>query len=294
MNKIARMKIINSLKSVLTAISIVVSAFPVYPQSALPDGVSADQNYINTIVSNFIEEDMIPFDLNNISLSVSIPIQVHIIKNIQGFDMVNTSQIYQSVNTANEYFKPIGIHFYVDSVDYVEDYNYLNIMNDHNLRELLTKYAVSNKINLFLAEYVGLGNKGGYGYTYFPTAKDSNFIFLNKYYTSGKYLTTLLGHFMGLLSTHENFSGNSLANEKNCALSGDFICDTYADPDLNGLVDENCNYFGSAKDANGEYYIPSVANIMSNAPDKCKCIFTPLQYRRMYYYYLKYRQSLKK
>ena len=97
---------------------------------------------------------------------------------------------------------------------------------------------------------------------------------------------------MGLLSTHESLGGRELASEKNCAEGGDFICDTYADPDLFDQVIDSCKYIGTMRDDNGRYFVPSVANLMSNSPDECKCILTPLQYRRIYYYFKKYRQYL--
>jgi hypothetical protein len=137
-----------------------------------------------------------------------------------------------------------------------------------------------------------MGSDKIYGFTYFPDIADSNFIYLDKNYANGNSLTTMLGHFMGLLSTHETAGGRELANENNCATSGDFICDTYADPDLFNEVIDSCQYIGTMRDDNGQYYVPSVANIMSNSPDHCKCILTPLQYRRVYYYYHKYRQYL--
>ena len=102
----------------------------------------------------------------------------------------------------------------------------------------------------------------------------------------------MLGHFMGLLSTHETLGGKEYVNEANCASSGDFICDTYAYPDLYNMVIDSCKYIGTTRDDNGKYYVPSVANIMSNSLKNCKCILTPLQYRRIYYYFHKYRQYL--
>lgn len=270
-----------------------IGLFRLQAQTTLPDGVTATQSFINEIIKNYNDENSYPFDLEAIPISVGIPIRVHIIKNIKGLNGVNLTDVYQSITVANSYFKNIGIQFFVDSVNYVNDYNYAYITHNHLKTELLTRFAAVNRINLFLADSVIFGSTKSYGYTYFPDATDSNLIFLDKKYASGKYLTTLLGHFMGLLSTHETKGGSEVVSGKNCATSGDFICDTYADPDLYNQVDSTCTYTGTSMDSNGKYYVPSVANIMSNTTDNCKCIFTPLQYRRMYYYFLKYRQYLK-
>jgi hypothetical protein len=214
--------------------------------------------------------------------------------NREGTAGVGQQDIKNSINLANSYFKNAGIQFFIDTIQYINDYNYSFIAYNDLKKELLIKYAVSNMINLFLADSIKLGDDYTYGFTYFPDVADSNFIYLNKNYARGNYLTTMLGHYMGLLSTHETAGGRELASENNCSSSGDFICDTYADPDLFNEVIDSCRYIGTMRDNNGRYYVPSVANIMSNSPDECKCILTPSQYRRIYYYYNKYRRYLNK
>jgi hypothetical protein len=258
----------------------------------LPDGVTATQSFLNEIIRNYIDENSFSFDLNNINSHVNIPVQIHIVMNIKGSAGVTNSNVYNSIELANNYFKEVGIHFFIDSLDYINDYNYSYVTYNNLRKELLNKYAIANRINLFLVDSIKMETAASYGFTYFPDVPDSNFIYLDKSYLSGNSLTTMLGHFMGLLSTHETAGGRELASENNCAISGDFICDTYADPDLFNQVVDSCKYIGNGRDGVGKYYVPSVANIMSNSLDKCKCIITPLQYRRIYYYYHKYRQYL--
>jgi hypothetical protein len=182
----------------------------------------------------------------------------------------------------------IGIRFFVDSLVYVNDYNPGYITFDRNREELLTQYALPDGINLYLADSVAEYGIKCFGFTYFPDAPDSNHIFMDKHCFTGNALTTQLGHYMGLLSTHDTLGEAERVSESNCSTAGDRICDTYADPDLSDQV-EDCGYTGNARDEEGRYYVPSVANIMSNTSDECKCIFTPLQKRRMYYYFHKYR-----
>jgi hypothetical protein len=258
----------------------------------LPDGVTATTAYVNEIIKNYADENSSSYDVNADNISANIAIRVHVIKNIKGLAGVYSSDIYNSVSNINSYFKTIGIRFFVDSIDYVNDYNYSYITGDKYKTELLTKHAKANRINLFLADSINMNTFRSYGFTYFPIVTDSSDIFLDKTYLSGNSLTTMMGHFMGLLSTHETLGGAELVSEKNCATSGDFLCDTYADPNLYDQIKDTCIYKGTAKDSNGKYYVPSVANIMSNSLSGCKCSFTPLQYRRMYYYYRKYRQYL--
>jgi hypothetical protein len=258
----------------------------------MPDGVSATQSFLEKIIANYKDENSFSFDQNTINTHVNIPIRVHIIMNIKGLAGVNRANIYQSVAAANSFFNAAGMQFFIDSLDYIADYNYSFITYNKLKKELLTRYAIENRINLFLVDSIKMISSGSYGFTYFPDEADSNIIYLDKNYASGNSLTTMLGHFMGLLSTHEVAGGMELASEQNCSSSGDFICDTYADPGLFNQVVDSCKYIGSIRDNSGNYFVPSVANIMSDSPDKCKCILTPLQYRRIYYYFHKYRQYL--
>jgi hypothetical protein len=258
----------------------------------LPDGVTVTQSFLSEIIRNYNDENSFPFDPNAISSNARIPILVHIVMNIKGSAGVNQNNIISSVNLANNYFQNAGMQFFIDSIDYINDYNYSYITGNNLKKELFTRYAADSRINLFLVDSIKMGAFRSYGFTYFPDAADSNLIFLDKDYSGGNALTTMLGHFMGLLSTHEFNGGREPANGNNCASGGDFICDTYADPDLFNLVIDSCQYTGTGRDNNGEYFVPSVANVMSNSPDNCKCIFTPLQYRRIYYYFKKYRQYL--
>ncbi len=73
-----------------------------------------------------------------------------------------------------------------------------------------------------------------------------------------------IGHFFGLLHTHETQWGDGpeLVNGTNCDNTGDLICDTPATPNTHEMVDGCCNYDGTVKDANGEYYNPDVSNCM--------------------------------
>jgi hypothetical protein len=279
--------IMNKTRTGLLIVSLLLIRYLASGQ--LPDGVTVTQSFLDTIKINYTDENSFSFDMNDISTPVHIPIRAHIVMNIKGKAGVNPANIYNSVILANDYFKEAGIQFFIDSIEYIYDYNYSYIIHNNLKKELLNKHAINSRINLFLVDSLKLGTFRSYGFTYFPNEADSNFIFLDKNYLSGNSITTMLGHFMGLLSTHETGGGRELASERNCKESGDFICDTYADPDLLNMVIDSCKYIGNMRDDNGRYYVPSVANIMSNSPDKCRCILTPLQYRRIYYYYHKYR-----
>jgi hypothetical protein len=282
------MKDMNNTRKGFLIISILLISCLVSAQ--LPDRVTATQSFLDTIRVNYADENSFSFGLNLSDPIVNVPIRVSIIMNREGTAGVDQQDILNSIILANSYFKNAGLHFFIDTIQYIDDYNYSFITYNKLKKELLTKYAVSDMINLFLADSIKMGDDYTYGFTYFPDVADSNFIYLNKSYARGNSLTTMLGHYMGLLSTHETAGGRELSGESNCSSSGDYICDTYADPDLFNQVIDSCRYIGTMRDDIGRYYVPSVANIMSNSPDECKCILTPLQYRRIYYYYHKYRR----
>lgn len=94
-----------------------------------------------------------------------------------------------------------------------------------------------------------------------------------------------LGHVLGLMHTHDTVFGAELVDGSNCAMAGDLICDTPADPNLylpDMMNYASCTYIGTALDANGDAYQPSTTNIMSYAP----CVlstFAPGQAQVMQY-----------
>lgn len=49
------------------------------------------------------------------------------------------------------------------------------------------------------------------------------------------------------------------------------------------MIDEKCDYTGSAKDVANGFYIPSTNNFMSVGNGNCRCIFTNDQYKRLIY-----------
>ena len=100
----------------------------------------------------------------------------------------------------------------------------------------------------------------------------------------GKILAHELGHNLGLYHTHENFGGNELVDQSNCNVAGDYICDTAADPNLNGKVGSDCSYTGLDVDSMGNSYKPPVNNIMSYTNDDCRTEFTKEQYDKMVSY----------
>lgn len=113
--------------------------------------------------------------------------------------------------------------------------------------------------------------------------------------TSAKNVTIHeLGHYLDLHHTHsggnENVTREEGSSFYNCEYTGDFICDTPAEPESWVYTSpgeppfnfETCVYYGSEVDAEGLLYEPDVQNIMGYW-GLCSSQFTPGQFERMCY-----------
>jgi hypothetical protein len=249
--------------------------------------------YIDTLMKYQADEGKVQVDTINPQFNVILGIRAFIIKSRNGFVHLSINDLNHGLNWANMYFKKAGMQFHYSSIDTLSEYEYASIRDINGTAEIEVKYARLNYINLFLVDTIIIDKKSTRGFTFFPGDTLHNSIFLQKTHAGDKTLTQLLGNFFGLLNTHENIGGSEHVNEDNCSSSGDFLCDTYADPDLKGMVDKNCMFMGTIVDGNRQYFVPSVANLMSNSPDNCKCIFSMGQYRRMIFYYQNFRSMLK-
>jgi len=255
----------------------------------LVNGTHATQDYINFLISNLNAESENTIEKENVSLSLSI----FILKDEEGELNISRDSILNAVNTLNEYFSPIGITFNILSIKEVENYNYNIFQSEKLIDELTTKHSTTKTINIYLVELININSEIIYGLTYLPDNTNKDYIFLIKSFMNGSTLSQQMGHYFGLLSTHDTVAAIELVNGSNCQNSGDLICDTYADPDLTEKVDTSCHYTGYDMDPFGAFYVPSVANIMSSSLPECRCVFTKGQYKRMLYYYLYHRNYLR-
>jgi len=110
-----------------------------------------------------------------------------------------------------------------------------------------------------------------------------------------------IAHYFGLFHPHNNFKGNKCKQEAVsrtrkfdgcfgkkgliCETSGDGLCDTPAEPVLEGVTDTSCRYFGRQKDLWGDTYQPETHNIMSYPTNlRCRTKFTAGQVGVMLHY----------
>jgi len=192
----------------------------------------------------------------------------------------------------NGVFAPIGVSFRICESRFIENWNYFDNY-DSTISQMLWKYNVPDRINVYIHGEVYATAKILGGTTYVPMCGKATLTGVVSNH-SGVFLkpgcfdiTTIaheFGHYFGLAHT---FAGNGVENAdgSNCSTTGDFICDTPADPydraPSDQLVDNNCRFIYMEKDANGDFYDPDVSNIMGYYAN-CRCLkFTQGQYEYM-------------
>ncbi len=216
----------------------------------------------------------------------TLSITAHIISDSLGDYGLTEAQVLGSVATLNSWFAPICLSFEVCQFDYIPNYKYNRFEKPMDEAEVIALYSVPNTINIFYAQTVSrtpptlVG-----GYAYFPGGPD--FIAIAK--TSLGSITHEMGHFFGLYHTFDTQFGLELADGSNCATAGDLICDTPADPGGGNSPAPDCQLSPYTQDANGQWYVPNIGNIMSYYTDDCTCGFTTEQYNRMASNYLNSR-----
>ncbi|NND32107.1 MAG: hypothetical protein HKN76_05900, partial [Saprospiraceae bacterium] len=155
---------------------------------------------------------------------------------------------------------------------------------------LNTRYHVPNTINIFYLDQIGNQELSSFacGISTFPFAStpESRFIIMQKGCSvNGSTLAHEIGHFFGLLHTHETFRGVEFVDGTNCETAGDQICDTPADPNLAGTGLSGCTYTAGFTDPNGDLYRPDPSNIMSYAAASCRRKFSQEQNAMMNFWY---------
>jgi hypothetical protein len=209
-----------------------------------------------------------------------------VVKDSAGQANVSPAAIAQAVNDLNGYFAPICLSFAVCAINYIDDWNYDSLYFPDEHEQMYALYQTPKTINVYLSSIIATNpttTVAGLGVL--PPGDDA--IWMTKGSLTGKTFPHETGHFFGLHHTFETSFGAELVNGSNCSTAGDLICDTPADP--GGQDSTDCQLAPYTKDANGDWYVPMIGNIMSYYSDACSCGFTPQQYDKMCYEYLTYR-----
>ncbi len=183
-------------------------------------------------------------------------IKLYFFRNSPNFNNPSAhSKFLDALDQTNRYFQGSGMQFalcgspiYVDSVSYSS--------NGSNFYDWFQANADPKYIHV-LDVYVPFAG----GTAVFP----GNIQTITMSPINAQTLAHELGHTFGLYHTFNTFGQpitRELVNGTNCDTTGDLVCDTPADPYPQSSFG-NCQYTGTATDANGDPYQPDVFNLMS-------------------------------
>lgn len=206
---------------------------------------------------------------------------------------LSQADVNLAVSNLNKAFLPAGIEFFSCQAPInVISSPYANYLISEE-RALWQEFKASKVINVFCVESIEYGTVAGY--TYLPGSGAPEAVFMLRTHLSQPTFAHEMGHYYGLYHTHGKSNCETLTDElvngSNCESTGDDVCDTPADPNLQGLGcygslvnSATCTYVGTLKDKNGDLFKPNPKNIMSYAPSRCRTDLTPGQYERIRYF----------
>ena len=220
-------------------------------------------------------------------LDKKFTIVAHIMRDSLGITPHDSTAIRQAVNNLNPLFEPICASFTVCEFIFHDNFQYANLLEgptDPKWDEMQDKYHKDNRINIYFVSQLSGDEAGFAGLGAIVNMTGSGIVILEL-----GALPHEMGHFFGLSHTFQG-NGTELVDGSNCTTAGDKICDTPADPFVPGeSMDDyldGCTFISAKTDANGDFYVPDVGNIMSYYPDMCTCGFTYDQYNAMANKYL--------
>ena len=202
---------------------------------------------------------------------------------------ITIQDLFNSIDEVNRAYALSNVEFYLcGSPRFIDGkglYSYGTARDELNARK-----HIPNTINIFYIDDIGaqvFDRNFIAGISTFPwrgKSKDRFIIMKKEYSKDGPTLAHELGHFLGLLHTHEPANGLEFVNGTNCSTAGDQVCDTPADPNLGNTGLNGCAYEANVVDPNGEPYTPNPRNIMSYAASRCQDLFTVGQTERMHFF----------
>jgi hypothetical protein len=202
---------------------------------------------------------------------------VHIITDSFYLPTIAPSQPYSIINKVNNAWKPICVKFNICKVRVDSNFNFLFWHQDTMETEYLALNHEPRTINIIVVQKIikpagvtgyAKGLISSRGQPYIVVAGSDTALWIH-----------VLGHYFGLEHTFSGtFNGSTvLADNTNCATTGDKICDTPPDPNES---ESSCIYSGTGADNTGKKYNPLLENYMSYYTN-CRKSFTHNQYEKM-------------
>jgi hypothetical protein len=214
-----------------------------------------------------------------------VPLRVHVVRRTDGSGGADEAAIYQGLAEVNALFVAANLQFYLCGAPHYIDNTAWYDFSSTDEAALTTPGPNYNdsQVNVYFPHSVTLSGVGGASYAYVNGGSGYRKVLMG--FISGGALAHELGHLFGLPHTFNNNNSANVADRElvartNCTTAGDQICDTPADPfDLPGATRNNCTYTGTARDAQGSLFVPSMTNGMSYW--SCGTDYSPGQCSRM-------------
>ena len=201
---------------------------------------------------------------------------VHIVRNTDGTGGVNEQAVIDVVDTHNITAAATGLTWCITGNFVYHDSDALVAQAANGAQ--ITEGFVDNTINVYCSPAL---LPGVAGFACFPPS--TCFSLANSAIdTDLGSFSHEMGHYFNLLHTFDNDLGDECVDGSNCAIAGDVICDTPADPSaLTGGPEYDplaCLYTGVTLDAcgSGDPYDPLMNNLMSYFSG-CRTAFTTEQ-----------------
>lgn len=220
-----------------------------------------------------------------------IPVAYHIIAADDSTMGLDTALMYAEMDTVALRFEAAGMYFYqCGEINYYYDDEYVDFEKNVD-EDICDANDVPDVLNIWFADNVFSSSGSICGYAYL-SGSNNRTIIDNDCADNSSTLAHEIGHYFSLLHTHSSGWGDELVDGSNCSSAGDLLCDTPADPNVSGDVDNDCFYFGNETDSNGDTYMPDTRNIMSYSRKACRDSFSYEQNLQMAAYLVSYRNYL--
>jgi hypothetical protein len=225
--------------------------------------------------------------------------QIFLVHAPTGAPAITLDSLKRTFAVLNRRFAPAKIQFYQAGMPrYIVNQIWSNPPDKQIATLMIDSFNLTRVVNIY---FTNLGSQGLCGYAYYPNSGPGGPISrgaaMMSYSCSGPESGTLaheLGHFFSLPHPFQGTSGNPAgptaervtrnANETaprlsaNCQTTGDFFCDTKADP---YSARWQCLSNPATFDINGDRFFADSSLIMSYAANTCRDIFSEQQMTAM-------------
>jgi len=239
----------------------------------------------------------------NMSYDSSDPVSVqpHIVTKSDGSGGMDSNIINSLKNKLDTHFSGTGISFNFCPVMEIrsDTYHAINTSGTQEEINMGLYFNEANKINIYFLPNVHTS------WAKFPWDSYDWIIMKNSMASNASTISHEMGHYFGLLHTHDNGNGNEWVSRSggdcsNCEKAGDGFCDTAADPNpkllpinpitgknytLSQYVDDKCKVSGiPINDACSIPYKTSGNNLMSYSLKPCRSFLSGSQIKEILYF----------